>query len=173
MSRCPWRRCTTWRSTGWASPPPSSTTCSTGALSSTLSTHYIYTWYLHIISTISTISTHYIYNIYRCTILVLLPIEIGTGFLEKLTGRISFLYTLCSSLKSTVSTVYELQKYMLDTYFSKLNLLKLNFILQHFKTILNTNTNPIITSSIFPNACLLLEFWKCSFQIYLAGSQNG
>ena len=114
--------------------------------------YIIYTLYLHMIS------THYIYNIYRCTILVLLPIEIGTGFLEKLTGRISFLYTLCSSLKSTVSTVYELQKYMLDTYFSKLNLLKLNFILQHFKTILNTNTNPIITSSIFPNACLLLEF---------------
>ena len=161
MCRCPWRRCTTWRSTGWASPPPSSTTCSTGAPS------IIYTLYLHMIS------THYIYNIYRCTILVLLPIEIGTGFLEKLTGRISFLYTLCSSLKSTVSTVYKLQKYMLDTYFSKLNLLKLNFILQHFKTILNTNTNPIITSSIFPNACLLLKFWKCSFQIYLAGSQNG
>ena len=110
--------------------------------------YIIYTLYLHMIS------THYIYNIYRCTILVLLPIEIGTGFLEKLTGRISFLYTLCSSLKSTVSTVYKLQKYMLDTYFSKLNLLKLNFILQHFKTILNTNTNPIIANYLF-------DFSKC------------
>ena len=40
----------------------------------------LYLQYLHIIS------AHYIYNIYRCTILVLLPIEIGTGFLEKLTG---------------------------------------------------------------------------------------
>ena len=43
---------------------------------------------------------------------------------------------------------------MLDTYFSKLNLLKLNFILQHFKTILNTNTNPIIANFLF-------DFSKC------------
>ena len=46
----------------------------------------IYTFNLQYLHIIFTISTHYIYNIYRCTILVLLPIEIGTGFLEKLTG---------------------------------------------------------------------------------------